>query len=109
MAVREVTIECRLDVSCNVHHYFPCLKSIRDTAPVCCKFVLEYSEEIQLPDCFNNVQEEFNDNFESYLSQGRDLLSSVDNNTLYSSDIAQPAQIKSTELEQRFALLYVHC
>ena len=113
MAVRKITIECRCSVSGNVHQYFPCLKSIKDTAPVCCKFVLEYSEEIPLPDSFNTIQEEFNKTFECYLSQGRDLLNRADNNTERSSDISQPAQIQSgtTEAEEeklRFALDHLY-
>lgn len=76
MAVREfeVTFKCRDNVSANVRQYFPCLESINDATPICCKFVLEYAEGVQLPDSLpDTIEEKFNIDFESYLSKGRNL------------------------------------
>ena len=81
MAVRAITIKCRDEISTCIHH-LPCLRSIGE--PICCKFVLEYPEEVPLP---TDIDEEFNNDFKSYFSQGRFILS-TDSNTKRNGDIA---------------------
>ena len=66
MAVREVIIKCKRDVSTYIHQHFPCLRSINE--PFCCKFLLECPEGVQLP---ADIEEEFNKDFKTYFSQGR--------------------------------------
>ena len=70
MAEREVSNdelpvnEKRVVFTDNVYQYFQCLKSISGK-PICCKFVLEYPGEVQLP---NNIEKELNREFELYLT-----------------------------------------
>ena len=79
-ASKQVIINFKDNVSSNVHRLFPSLTSVGSTLSTC-KFVLEYSETVQLAsDLSNEIEKQFNNYFEDRLSQSNGLLSTGTNN-----------------------------